>query len=173
MISIEPQFVKSSLETFTILIDSREHQNLAYHDRISKFGCPVIKTKLDFGDYSAQCTLPSGVTFSLTDKAVIERKQSLTEICGNFTTNRDRFTREFERAKTKNAKVYLLLEQSSWEKAYSGQYRSQMRPTALVASLTTWMARYNTQILMCGADTSGQLIYDTLYREMKEALISL
>lgn len=173
MIFIEPQLVKSSLETFTILVDSREHQNLAYHDRVQRFGCPIIKAKLDFGDYSAQCTLPSGVTFTLADKAVIERKQSLAEICGNFTTNRDRFAREFERAKSKNAKVYLLLEQSSWEKAYSGQYRSQMRPTALVASLTTWMARYNAHILMCSAATSGQLIYDTLYREMKEALIAL
>ena len=48
-----------------------------------------------------------------------------------------------------------------------------MKPQALVASMTTWMARYDSPILMCTPDTSGQLIYDVLYREMKEALIQL
>lgn len=60
-----------------------------------------------------------------------------------------------------------------YAKAYHGYYRSQMRPQALVASMTTWMARYDTPIVMCNAETSGQLIYDILYREMKEAMINL
>lgn len=170
---IEAQFVKSSLDTFTILVDSREHENLKYHQRLARFSCPVIKTKLDFGDYSAQVTLPSGVSFSLANKVSLERKAGYDELTGNFTTNRDRFKREFERAKAKDAKVYLLIEQATWEKAYHGYYRSQMKPQALVASMTTWMARYDTPILMCNPETSGQLIYDVLYREMKEALINL
>ena len=87
--------------------------------------------------------------------------------------SRHRFKREFERARAKDAKVYLLIEQASWEKAYHGYYRSQMKPQTLVASMTTWMARYDTPIVMCNAETSGQLIYDILYREMKEALINL
>lgn len=170
---IEASLVKSTLDTFTILVDSREHENLKYHQRLAKFGCPVIKTKLDFGDYSAQATLPSGVTFSLADKAAIERKAGYDELTGNLTTGRDRFKREFERAQAKNAKVYLLIEQATWEKAYRGQYRSQMKPQALVASMTTWMTRYDSPILMCTPEASGQLIYDVLYREMKEALIHL
>lgn len=104
-----------------------------------KFGCPVLKTKLDFGDYSAQCELPSGVPFSLADKAAIERKQNLTELAGNLSTSRDRFKREFERAQAADAKLYLLVEQATWEKAYTGQYRSKMKPNALTASMTTWM----------------------------------
>lgn len=130
----------------------------------------MLKTKLDFGDYSAQCELPSGVPFSLADKAAIERKQNLTELAGNLSTSRDRFKREFERAQAADAKLYLLVEQATWEKAYTGQYRSKMKPNALTASMTTWMARYDSQILMCHPDTTARLIYDVLYREMIEAL---
>ena len=114
---IEPVFVKSALETFTILIDTREHETPALTQRIQQMGCPVLTTKLSFGDYSAQCVLPSGITYTLADKVSIERKQSLTEICGNFGTNRARFTREFERAKSSNAKTYILVEQATWEKS--------------------------------------------------------
>lgn len=154
-------------------MDSREQDTAKLHQRLAKFNCPVVRTKLDFGDYSAQTTLPSGVTFSLADKVSIERKCSLDESANCWTTSRDRFKREFERARAKDAKVYLLIEQATWEKAYHGYYRSQMKPPALVASMTTWMARYDTPIVMCNAETSGQLIYDILYREMKEALINL
>lgn len=167
---IEPVFVKSALESFTILIDTREHETPALAQRIQQMGCPVLTTKLNFGDYSAQCVLPSGITYTLADKVSIERKQSLTEICGNFGTNRARFTREFERAKSSNAKTYILVEQATWEKAYSGQYRSKMAPPALTSSLTTWMARYNTPIIFCEPQTSGKLIHDILYREMKQHL---
>ena len=170
---IEINFVNETLKTLTILVDSREQETAKYHKRMESFDCPIIKTKLDFGDYSAQVVLPSGVTFSLADKVSIERKYSLNECASCWTTSRDRFKREFERARAKDAKVYLLIEQASWEKAYHGYYRSQMRPQALVASMTTWMARYDTPIVMCNAETSGQLIYDILYREMKEALINL
>ena len=161
------------MDTFTILVDSREQDTAKFHQRLAKFSCPVVRTKLDFGDYSAQVILPSGVIFSLADKVTIERKMSLDESANCWTTSRDRFKREFERAQAKDAKVYLLIEQASWEKAYHGYYRSQMKPQALVASMTTWMARYDSPILMCTPDTSGQLIYDVLYREMKEALIQL
>lgn len=160
----------ATLDTFTILVDSREHDTEKLHQRIASFGCPVIKTKLDFGDYSAQVTLPSGVIYNLSDEVCIERKYSLDELANCYTTSRDRFKREFERAQAKDAKLYLLVEQATWEKAYGGMYRSKMKPNALVASMTTWMARYDSQILMCHPDTTARLIYDVLYREMIEAL---
>lgn len=163
----------ATLDTFTILVDSREHDTEKFHQRIASFGCPVIKTKLDFGDYSAQVTLPSGVIYNLSDEVCIERKYSLDELANCYATSRERFKREFERAKAKDAKVYILIEQATWEKAYKGYYRSKMKPQALVASMTTWMARYDTPILMCTSEASGKLIYDVLYREMKEALIAL
>ena len=96
---IEPVFVKSALETFTILIDTREHETSALTQRIQQMGCPVERQKLNFGDYSAKVILPTGVPYSLENIVVIERKMSSDEIANCFTSQRDRFTREFERAK--------------------------------------------------------------------------
>lgn len=114
---IEPVFVKSALETFTILIDTREHETSALTQRIQQIGCPVERQKLNFGDYSAKVILPTGVPYSLENIVVIERKMSSDEIANCFTSQRDRFTREFERAKAAGARTYLLVERTTWEMA--------------------------------------------------------
>ena len=156
-----------------ICVDSREQATKQSERRYADFGVPWERCKLDFGDYSAVFMLPDGTEFSLKDKVVVERKMSLTECCGCFTHDRPRFTREFERAKQAGARTYLLIEEASWEKAYNGKYRSQMKPQALVASMLAWLARYDCQIIMCKAETSGKLIHDILYREAKERLTNM
>ena len=93
-------------------MDSREQDTLKYHQRLARFSCPILRTKLDLGDYSAQVTLPSGGTFSLGEKISVERKMSIDECASCWTTSRDRFKREFERVRAKNAKVYLLIDES-------------------------------------------------------------
>ena len=40
----------------------------------------------------------------------------------------------------------------------------------MVASIFAWLARYNCQVLFCSDLTSGQVIHDVLYRELKERL---
>ena len=52
----------------------------------------------------------------------------------------------------------------------AGKYRSRMQPKAFVASLTAWLARYNCQIIFCEPATTGKLIREVLYRELKERL---
>lgn len=155
------------------ICDSREQATEQSKRRYADFGVPWERGKLDFGDYSAVFTLPDGTEFSLKDKICVERKMNLSEICGCFTHDRERFTREFERAKAANAKIYLLIENASWELAYNGKYRSQMKPQALIASILAWLARYDCQIIMCKAESSGHLIKDILYREAKERLTSM
>lgn len=56
------------------------------------------------------------------------------------------------------------------ECGYAGKYRSRMQPKAFVASLTAWLARYNCQIIFCEPATTGKLIREVLYRELKERL---
>ena len=46
----------------------------------------------------------------------------------------------------------------------------RMQPKAFVASLTAWLARYNCQIIFCEPATTGKLIREVLYRELKERL---
>lgn len=164
--------VKKALESFTILYDTREKTTPALLQRLQQFGCPAEKRKLNFGDYSAKCVLLSGEEYSIENRVCIERKEHFDELAMCYTSQRDRFTREFERAKQSNAKVYLLVEKASWEKAYAGIYRSRMSPQSLVASMTTWLARYNCSLLFCQPETSGKLIHDVLIKEMRENLIT-
>lgn len=170
---MHPVDLQTTLKTMSIIVDSREQDTEQARRRYDSFGCPWERDKLDFGDYSAAFVLPDGSRWDLRQRVVIERKMSLDELCGCFTRERDRFCREFERAKDAGAKIYLLIEGASWEMAYNGRYRSKMAPSALVASLLAWAARYNAQILMCKAETSGKLIRDVLYREAKERLTIL
>lgn len=162
--------VDAALKSLVCIVDTREQATGRAMRRYESIGLPIERKALPFGDYSAYCTLPNGEIFSLENKVVLERKMSLDEIAACYTNQRPRFTREFERAKDVGAKVYLLLENSNWEKAYNGNYRSRLHPNALTASMIAWLARYNCQLLMCKEETSGQLIHDVLYREMKERL---
>lgn len=170
---MHPVDLSNSLDSMTVIIDTREQPTKLSKIRYKQFEVPFRREKLDFGDYSAECTLPDGGTFSLSKIASIERKQSLDELAHCYCQDRPRFEREFIRAKDANAKVYLLIENASWEKAYSGLYRSKMRPESLVASITAWLARYRCQLIFCKEETSGKLIHDILYREMKQALEGL
>ena len=153
-----------------ILCDSREKPTKEAKNRWESFGVPYKIQALKSGDYTAEFTLPNGETISLENVAIIERKMSLTEICGNFCQNRDRFIREFERIKEAGAKVYILVEGATWENVYNGKYRSHMHPNSLIANLTAWMARYNAHIIFCKAETFPKLAKEILYREAKEYL---
>ncbi len=139
-------------------------------ERLKQTGLPWERKKLDFGDYSIRCTLPDGGSLDLSSRVAVERKMNLNELCSCFCYERSRFVREFQRAQTAGAKLYLLVENASWEQAYAGDYRSNMTPQSLTASLIAWMARYPCQILTCRPETSGRLIRDILWRELKEHL---
>jgi ERCC4-type nuclease len=162
---MHPVEIANQLGRMVCLVDTREQPTARAKKRLESIGLPIERVALPFGDYSSRCG-----ALDLSSKVVIERKMDLTELCGCYCQSRKRFEREFLRAKDADAKVYLLVENASWEKAYSGLYRSKMRPESLVASITAWLARYRCQLIFCKEETSGKLIHDILYREMKEAL---
>ena len=95
---------------------------------------------------------------------------SLTELSGCFCQGRDRFQREFEREREKNASVWLLVEDATWEKLLSGRYQTKFKPNAFLASITAWSIRYDLKLIMCRHEVSGQMIREILYREFKERL---
>ena len=165
--------VNAALKTMGVYVDTREQDTIRARKRIQTIGLPVQRKALPFGDYSAFCTLPNGEVYSLENLVSIERKMNLDEIAMCYTRERPRFKREFERARDAGAKVYLLIENGDWEKAYTGSYRSQVKPEALTASIIAWLARYNCQLLFCKEETSGKLIHDVLFRELKERLEAL
>lgn len=162
--------IDRTLESIKLLVDTREQPTARYKKRIEQIGLPHKRRKLNYGDYSCECILPDGTVLDFSDKVVIERKMNLDEICMCYGKERKRFEKEFERAKADGCKVYLLIEGGSWEKSYNGKYRSLLNPTALTASLNAFRARYGMQLDFCKEETTGRLIHDILYRELKEYL---
>ena len=62
------------LKSMVIIVDDREKDTPLLHQRLSSFPCAYMRKRLDFGDYSAEVTLPNGEKFSLADKVTIEKK---------------------------------------------------------------------------------------------------
>ena len=148
-----------------MLCDSRE-QDTHCEEYFEQNNIPHKRRKLDFGDYSAM----------LGDKTLeydvfVERKMSLTEICGNFTQNRERFEREFTRAKAVGAKPFLIIENDSLDDVYLGNYRSQVKPQSLIGSLLTWQVRYNCTVIFCSRKNTPKLIYGIMYYYARELLL--
>lgn len=165
-----PFEVSEALEHLTLLVDTREQDTPSFRRRVKEVGLPWERRKLDFGDYSMRVELEDGQEVDFSPAVAIERKMSLDELCQCYGRGRKRFQREFLRAKKAGAKLYLLIENGSWEKAFGGDYRSQMKPQALTASLTAWLARYDCQVLFCQAKSTPRLIREIIYREAKERL---
>lgn len=163
------------LKSFEVICDTREQDTERARQRLNALGVPYTRAKLNYGDYSYNATLPDGTklfddTKPINPPCTIERKMSLDELEGCFTRSRDRFRREFERAQEQNARIYLIVENASWENLINGKYRSKMHPDAFLASLEAWMIRYNLNVTFCKAETSARLIKEILYRDFKERL---
>ena len=154
------------IDNMVVIVDSREQKNghlLKYFD---DNGIKWVCKKLDTADYSFE--LPNYKHLGLDRKILVEKKNSLDEITGNFTTSRDRFQREFERITDEH--LHLVIENTTWKKVVNGSYRSKMHPNSLIASLLSWSVRYGFKVWFGGKDESPMLIYNLLKYELVEAL---
>lgn len=155
-------------------MDTREQVTPRAKHRYRSFGVPYERGTLKYGDYSANITINEKPLYSVDrpifSKCVIERKMSLDELAICFTSGRDRFEREFQRAQENGARVHLIVENGSFEKIQRHDYKSRFHPNAFLASLTAWVVRYNINLTFCQSMTSGMLIREFLYRDMKERL---
>lgn len=164
--------IEKLLKNITILYDTREQPTEKLKRRISQFGCPAIRKKLDYGDYSIKCSLSDTEEISLENKVVIERKMNIDELAMCMGKERKRFEAEFERSVKDGAKVYLLVENGSMDKILRHDYTSRMNSKALIASLCAWMPRYNMIPIFCTSQNSGKIIKEILFRELKEHLVA-
>ncbi len=172
MNGVEQQEVLRSME---ILVDSREQPTQRAKKRYERFGCPHRRCTLSYGDYSYNAVLPNGkriydTSATVSPSCVIERKMSLDELAACFCKGRKRFVKEFERAEECNARVFLIVENANWENLLNGKYQTKMNVKAFSASLVAFMIRYNLNLIFCKEETSGDLIREILYRDLKERL---
>lgn len=121
-----------------ILIDTREQVNDHIVNELARLGVKYERRKLDFGDYSF---VAAGKSYER--ELVIERKGSLNEIIGNFTKDKDRFRREFERAG--KCKVILMVEASP-DQIDARDYRSKMSPAKVKSFLNTWCRKFQIEL---------------------------
>ena len=157
----------AKLKDLQIIADSREQVNNHLTDYWDKKKVPYFTRKLDIGDYSAQLG-----EMTLEKDVVIERKRNLDEICGNLTADRDRFEREFLRAKALGTKVFLIIENATWTDIYLQNYRSQLTPKSLMASLMSWQVRFNITVIFCEPENTPRLIHQILYYAAREQLLN-
>lgn len=165
------------LDSFEILTDSREQPTDKAKRRYDDFECPYERCTLSYGDYTYNATLPGGnkifdTTQTVKGHAIVERKMDLVELSNCLCQHRARFEAEFQRAKENNTSIYLLVEDASWENLINGKYKTKFNPKSYFASITAFMARYNIKPIFCKSETSGKIIKQVLYRELKERLES-
>lgn len=157
------------ISDIVVIVDTREQKN----DHILKYlndnHIPYSIEKLNTADYSIR--LPSFPDLKLDYQFLVEKKNSLDEIAGNFTRDRDRFVREFERIDTE--KIHLVIENATWKKLFNGSYRSNFSPRSFMASLLTWCMRYGCPVWFVGIDESPEVIYNLLKYELLERLKQL
>lgn len=169
-----PPEIDEVLKTFSVIVDTREQATDKALERYEAFGCPYDRATLRYGDYCANVTLPSGQLVNTSEpvsaRCVIERKMSMEELSACLTRERKRFEREFQRASDNDAKIYLLVENGSWEGIIMHRYKTKFTPQAFLASLTAWTVRYNMTPIFCKSATSGKLIREILFRDIKERL---
>ena len=160
------------LSRMVCLIDQREQQTELYRRRVEALGIPSERTTLSYADYSAYTTDEDGNIIDLRTVAGIERKQNLGELSSNFTSGRQRFKREFERAKADGCRMHIIIEEDNYERLYAHKYRSKLSPQALNASLLTWSIRYDFKVHFCKKETTGRLIAEIMHYELREYLLN-
>ena len=167
--------IEDCLDSIQIIIDTREQPSKRAQKRYESFCAHYKRQTLNYGDYTYNFRLPDGKMLfddeeTIKGHVIIERKQDLVELSQCFCQSRERFEREFERAKENNATIYLLVEDANWENLINGKYNTKFNSKAFLASITAWMARYDIKIIFCKSETSGRMIKEILYRELKERL---
>jgi len=155
------------IRDMVMISDTREQKNKHILDYLDSINVPYITQKLDTGDYSF--ILPHYPHLNLDRKVLIEKKNSLDEICGNFTKGRERFAREFERV-SDDESMHLVIEQATWKKLLGGSYRSKLPAKSLMASVLSYSIRYDFKTWFVQPTECGELMYNILKYELRERL---
>lgn len=163
------------LKTFEIICDTREQPTPRAEQRYKAFEVGHSRGTLSYGDYCGNITFPNGSKLydqskTISAKCVVERKMNLDELAQCFTRGRERFQREFERAADAGGRIFLLCENGSIEKIMKHDYRSRFNPKAFMASIIAWNIRYDMQLIFCSQMSTGMMIKEILYRDIKERI---
>lgn len=161
------------LKTMVVLVDTKEKSNEHIVTYFDKHKIPYKKLSLPSGDYSFM--LPKNEDYDILsdlyfyEDIFIERKNSATELSGNFSTGRNRFESEFLRSKA--LKKYLMIENCSYKDIANGNYKTEYDPKSFLGSLHSFNQKYNLEIVFMPDQTLSPLfIYGTLKYYLRNIL---
>lgn len=163
--------IDDAMKSMRILVDTREKKNQHITKALEGRKCPFKPHKLDYGDYTCEYDTEAERGIIFADRVVVERKANLDELAGNITKGRDRFAREFQRAKDAGAKVYLMIESGNYDDIKNHRYRSMLPPNSFLNTLFSWQQKYNITISFVSKQFAGDYIYATLFMALRDYLI--
>lgn len=151
-----------------LLIDTREKPK-AIENILRTFdeaGIEHVSTKLLFGDYM-DWNRP---------EIVVDRKQNIAEIAKNVTTDRARFVRELERAKSVGSKLVILVEQNRFKDRdkwihvedvsdlmlWSSPH-TKIRGEKVFRVLSELIYKYDISVEFCDKRSTGKRILEIIY----------
>ena len=159
------------LSRMVIVIDSREKKVSHITNIFNESNIKYKKQKLHFADYSftvpAIPELDIHEEISFENHISIERKNSLTEIAGSFTSTRRQFKNEFERHQ---GLMILLIEDDTYADIFNHNYRSKLTPQSFIGSLHAWNIKFGVPFIFVPKSHSAQYIYFTFYYYLKYIL---
>jgi ERCC4-type nuclease len=141
-----------------VLVDSREKKWEHIKALFDRWEVPYIVGKLDVADYMLEGD----------DHFAIDRKRSLDEVCMNLMNRNDssRFWSEIRRAKHKNMKVVILVEQFGYKNIYdvanwSSKY-TRVTGKVLMKEMLRIHYAYGIEFLFCDKRHSARMILNLL-----------
>lgn len=138
----------------TIIVDSRENKPYAFRKSKNCAGCEI--GKLDYGDYQIK---------DMPDLIAIERKQNITELCGNLGKNRKRFERELERMSA--AKFRYVIVEDYWSSIWRAHY-TRMHPNSIFQSIISLELKYGVHFIFAGTrEMAHQITRSLLLKSFK------
>lgn len=154
------------MSDFIIIIDTQEKKIAHITNFFKKNKILYDFRKLSYGDYALEY---KGV---MNNSLMIERKADLEELSNNFCNrrtvkNRDRFKREFERAKASGTQLCLMVESGDIRDLIRGNYRSKLDAKSYISSILSWRSKYNFQLDFVNKNIAGYWIYQNLYYSQK------
>ncbi len=120
-----------------VIIDTREQNPWEFSNLASEPG------SLATGDYSIR---------GLEHLIAVERK-SLDDLLACIGRERDRFRRELKRLQAYRFRVLII--EASHADLEAGQWRSQLKPSHVLGSLSAWMAQFELPIWLAGEHESA------------------
>lgn len=163
--------IEQIIKSIIILIDTREKVNSHLKMYFKSNKIKYIEYKLNYGDYSFYIPknelLDINEDLYFNDEIVIERKANAEEISNNFSNNRDRFKREFEKGK---GIIRLLIEETNYSQISKGEYDTKFNNTSFIGSLHSFQETYNSPFFFIDKEFSGEYVYNTFKYYLKNQL---